>query len=265
MFPHIGYIEDVELQDRNKRRKYGLKPIERAKPPTDMQARMDNAISRESDWINLDTTVSTSADQIALAPGYLQREWTQNGRRYFHYKTTAPILGFWSYLSARYQVKKDTWKAADGTTIPIEIYYDAKHPYNVDRMIDGVKKSLDYFTKNFSPYQHKQVRILEFPGYARSRSRSRTPSPSPSRSASSPTCATRTRSTTSSTSPRTRSRTSGGRTRSSAATCRAGRCSSRRWPSTPRSWSWRRSTAARRCRSSSSTSSTATCATAAAS
>ncbi len=165
MFPHIGYIEDFELQDRNDRRKHGLKPIERARPATDMQARMDNAISRESDWINLDTTVSTSADQIALAPGYLQKEWTEGGRRHFHYKTTAPILGFWSYLSARYEVKRDKWQSPDGTAIPIEIYYDAKHPYNVDRMIDGVKKSLDYFTRNFSPYQHKQVRILEFPGY----------------------------------------------------------------------------------------------------
>jgi aminopeptidase N len=165
MFPHIGYDESFELQDRNTRRKHGLKPIERAKPPTDMQARMDNVISRESDWLNLDTTVSTSADQIALAPGYLQREWTENGRRHFHYKTTSPILGFWSYLSARYEVKRDSWKSPDGSVIPIEIYYDAKHPYNVDRMITGVKKSLDYFTKNFSPYQHKQVRILEFPGY----------------------------------------------------------------------------------------------------
>jgi aminopeptidase N len=34
-------------------------------------------------------------------------------------------------------------------------------------MIDGVKKSLSYFTANFSPYQHKQVRILEFPRYER--------------------------------------------------------------------------------------------------
>ncbi|HEU4522122.1 MAG TPA: M1 family aminopeptidase, partial [Thermoanaerobaculia bacterium] len=31
----------------------------------------------------------------------------------------------------------------------------------------AVKKSLDYFTANFSPYQHTQVRILEFPRYAR--------------------------------------------------------------------------------------------------
>ncbi|HEX8408852.1 MAG TPA: M1 family aminopeptidase [Thermoanaerobaculia bacterium] len=161
-FPHLGYNNGTELQDRNKRRKYGLGELERLAPQTDMRARMDNGLNNESDWISLDTTVSTSPDQIALAPGYLQREWTQNGRRYFHYKTTSPILAFWSYLSARYEVKRDQWR-----DIPIEIYYDPKHPYNVDRMIDGVKKSLDYFTANFSPYQHKQVRILEFPRYAR--------------------------------------------------------------------------------------------------
>jgi ABC-2 type transport system permease protein len=131
------------------------------KPQSDVQARMNNQVSREADWIDLDTTVSTSSDQIALAPGYLQRTWTADGRRYFHYKTTSPILAFWSYLSARYAVKRDAWNS-----IPIEIYYDPKHPYNVDRMIYGVKKSLDYFTRNFSPYQHKQVRILEFPRYA---------------------------------------------------------------------------------------------------
>ena len=165
-FPHLGYSQDVELQDQNKRRKYGLGPVERLKKPTDMQARMSNGLS-DSDWLNLDTTVSTSPDQLALAPGYLQREWTANGRRYFRYKTTSPILGFWSYLSARYTVKRDAWTSPSGERVPIEIYYDAKHPYNVDRMIVSVKKSLDYFTKNFSPYQHKQVRILEFPRYER--------------------------------------------------------------------------------------------------
>jgi len=160
-FPHLGYSEFGELQDRNKRRKYGLGPVKRAEPQSNLAARMNNQISREADWLNLDTTVSTSSDQIALAPGYLQREWTSNGRRYFQYKTTSPILGFWAYLSARYSVKRDQWHG-----IPIEIYYDAKHPYNVDRMIDGVKKALDYCSTNFSPYQHKQVRILEFPRYA---------------------------------------------------------------------------------------------------
>ena len=50
--------------------------------------------------------------------------------------------------------------------IPIEVYYDPRHAYNVDRMIDAVKKSLAYYEANFGPYQHKQARIIEFPGYA---------------------------------------------------------------------------------------------------
>src|SRR5471032_273200 len=161
-FPHLAYQPVSELQDRNKRKKYGLGPAERLPKIDDPVARNINELTGESDWLNLDTTVSTSADQIAIAPGYLQREWTANGRHYFHYKTTSPILGFWAYLSARYQVRRDHWK-----DVAIEVYFDAKHPYNVDRMITGVKRSLDYYTANFSPYQHKQVRILEFPRYAR--------------------------------------------------------------------------------------------------
>ena len=161
-FPHIGYQQFGELDDRNKRKKYGLPPVQRLPKINDRAAWGTNEISSESDWLNLDTTVSTSSDQIAVAPGYLQKEWTAGGRRYFRYKTTSPILGFWSYLSARYEVKRDRWH-----DVNIEIYYDKDHPYNVDRMIYAAKKSLDYFTTNFSPYQHRQVRILEFPRYAR--------------------------------------------------------------------------------------------------
>ena len=160
-FPHLGYQPGGELQDRNKRRKYGLPPIVRLPKIDDPRARNLNELSAESDFLNLDTTVSTSPDQIAIAPGYLQKEWTANGRRYFRYKTTSPILGFWSYLSARYAVWRDRWR-----DVAIEIYYDPKHPWNVPRMIDGVKRSLDYYSANFSPYQHRQVRILEFPRYA---------------------------------------------------------------------------------------------------
>lgn len=180
-YPHLGYQTGGELEDRNKRRKYGLPPVKRYPNINDSAGRNINQLTAESDWLSLDTTVSTAPDQIAIAPGYLQKEWTASGRRYFHYKTTSPILGFWSYLSARYQVKRDHWTCNPAKSAPaaafagaekncevdIEIYYDAKHPYNVQRMIDGVKRSLDYYSANFSPYQHKQVRILEFPRYAR--------------------------------------------------------------------------------------------------
>ena len=160
-FPAFGYNPGRELQDRNERRKHGLPPVIRMAKIDDQFARRNTYIANDADWLDFETTVSTDPDQIAIAPGYLQKEWKADGRRYFHYKMDSPILHFYSYLSADYTVKRDRWK-----DVNIEVYYHEPHSYNVDRMIDSVKKSLDYFTANFSPYQHRQVRILEFPRYA---------------------------------------------------------------------------------------------------
>ncbi|HXU44910.1 MAG TPA: M1 family aminopeptidase, partial [Thermoanaerobaculia bacterium] len=163
--PILAYDESDQLQDRSIRRKYGLGPVPRVAKLENQAARRNNYITADSDWIGFRTTVSTSADQIALAPGYLKREWREGDRRFFRYEMDRPILHFYSYLSARWAVKKDVWHGP-GRDVAIEIYYHPPHEYNVDRMIDSVKKSLDYCTAHFSPYQHRQVRIVEFPRYA---------------------------------------------------------------------------------------------------
>lgn len=160
-FPQFGYASDIEMRDRNERRKRGLGEPERMPKLEDEAARAYHALGSEADWINFETVISTSSDQIAMAPGYLQKTWEDQGRRYFQYKMDRPMMPFFAFLSARWEVKKGDWKG-----VPIEVYYDKKHAYNVDRMIESTKKSLDYFTANFTPYQHQQVRILEFPRYA---------------------------------------------------------------------------------------------------
>ena len=160
-FPQFGYAKDYEMNDRHERRKRGLGEPSRMPKLEDESARAYHALGSEADWINFETTISTSLDQTAIAPGYLQKSWEENGRRYFHYKMDRPMMPFFAFLSARWDVKKEDYKG-----MPIEIYHDKKHRYNVDRMIESTKKSLDYYTANFTPYQHKQVRILEFPRYA---------------------------------------------------------------------------------------------------
>jgi len=166
LLPVFGYQDRAELSRDIERRKHGLEPKAHLLPELDDKANQQrNYISSDGDWIDFEATVSTAPDQVALAPGYLQREWTENGRRYFHYKMDVPILHFYSFLSARYAVKQGEWSGA-GAKVPIEIYYQPGHEYNVDAMIGGVQDSLDYFTRAFSPYQHRQVRILEFPRYA---------------------------------------------------------------------------------------------------
>ncbi|MEW9572071.1 ABC transporter permease/M1 family aminopeptidase [Rhodanobacter sp. Si-c] len=160
--PQFGYQAGNQLTDRNDRRKYGLKlDVPRMPPLGDEQARANTYISNDADWISFDTTVSTAADQIALAPGTLQKEWTEGNRRYFHYVMQQPMLNFFSWLSARYAVKSMDWKG-----VQISVYYNPAHAWNVDRMIEGAKDALDYYDSHYTPYQFKQLRILEFPGYA---------------------------------------------------------------------------------------------------
>ncbi|EIL93518.1 ABC transporter permease/M1 family aminopeptidase [Rhodanobacter spathiphylli] len=162
MLPQFGYQTEYQLTDRNDRRKYGLSAeVPRMPKLGDEKARANTYISNDADWIDFDTTVSTAADQIALAPGTLQKEWTANGRHYFHYTMQRPMLNFFAYLSARYSVKHVQWKGVD-----ISVYYNPAHAWNVDRMIESAKDSLDYYDANYTPYQFKQLRILEFPGYA---------------------------------------------------------------------------------------------------
>jgi len=91
----------------------------------------NNLISSDADWVTLESTVSTSPDQIAIVPGYLEGEWIAGGRRYFHYKMDAKILDFYSVLSGRYQVRRDRWVnplgalGAPSPEVSLEIYY---HP-----------------------------------------------------------------------------------------------------------------------------------------
>ncbi|MFA6985588.1 MAG: ABC transporter permease subunit, partial [Arenimonas sp.] len=161
LLPSFGYSEAAQIQDRNERRKRGLGEVPRMPKLEDETARANTYIAHDADWIDFKTTVCTAPDQVALAPGYLQKEYSRNGRRCFDYAMDRPMQKFFAYLSARWQVKKDNYQG-----IAIEVYYDAKHPYNVDRMVASVKKSLAYYQANFTPYQFRQVRIIEFPGYS---------------------------------------------------------------------------------------------------
>ena len=149
-----------ELSDNDKRRKHGLSPKERIASRDSEKARMNNPLGTDADWINFEAIVSTSQDQIALSSGELIREWKEGDRRYFQYKAENTILKYFPFLSARYSLKKDRWQ-----DVAIEIYHHPEHDTNIDMMIKSIKMSLDYYTANFSPYQFKEIKIVEFPKY----------------------------------------------------------------------------------------------------
>jgi hypothetical protein len=164
--PYIGYNTGIELDDPRRRREEHLPALEEMAHRGDPAHNINNVFFRgESDWVTYHTVVSTSADQIAVAPGYLQREWQDKGRRYFEYSMgSTHILDFFSYISARYQSRKEIYHGPNGD-VALEVYYDPAHTYDIDDMLASSRAGLDYYQKTFSPYQFNQYRIFEFPRY----------------------------------------------------------------------------------------------------
>lgn len=160
LFPVFGYRSDWQLSNRHDRRNNDLEPLERANKLEDERFYNESFFGSGVGFIDFEATISTSSNQFAIAPGYLQSEKVVEGRKVYHYKMDAPIVNFYSFMSAELANKKEQYKGID-----IEVYYHENHVMNVDRMIESVKDSIDYFTENFGPYQHKQMRIIEFPGY----------------------------------------------------------------------------------------------------
>ena len=158
--PILGMSRSGLLQDRTKRRKYGLPPELRPAKLEDEGARARNYIG-DADWVQADITVSTAADQVPVAPGYVVSDTKAGDRRTVRFRTDAPVLNFFSVQSARYAVRRETYKGVD-----LAIYHHPGHPWNVDRMMAAMKRSLDRYQAAFSPYQFRQARIIEFPGYA---------------------------------------------------------------------------------------------------
>jgi ABC-2 type transport system permease protein len=170
-FPTIGYDNNIELDDPRRRHEEKLPEQEVLPHRGDPGGKVTNLFTPTSDWITYHTTVSTSdfdsegKPQIAISPGYLTREWHENGRHYFTYDMgDVKTLDFFAFISARYEVNRDVYNGVNNP-IAIEVYHIPAHTFDVGDMIAASKAGLAYYEKNFSPFQFRQYRILEFPRY----------------------------------------------------------------------------------------------------
>ncbi len=165
--PTIGYNPDNELFSDEKRKKNHLAEKKDEYPPQSNAKGIRTLLfNSNADLVRYAITVSTSGDQIAIAPGYLQKHWTQNGRNYYHYVQDAPPVDlFFDILSARYTTLKDAVQLYNQQSVGIELYYQKEHSTNLNHFIAAYKDGLDYYSKVYGPFQFRQMRLLEFPKY----------------------------------------------------------------------------------------------------
>ncbi|MGB3589836.1 MAG: M1 family aminopeptidase, partial [Tunicatimonas sp.] len=165
--PEIGYSAQNEISSDEKRREYDLpEKINDLPPHDDIYGQQTLLFTNDADLINFEAVLSTVPSQIAIAPGYIQKEWEEDGRKYYHYVQDTPIKASFNIVSAEYDVYTDQVKLPDGQEVAIEIFYHPEHDYNLDRFAAAYKDGLEYFSNTYGNFQFRQMRLLEFPRYA---------------------------------------------------------------------------------------------------
>ncbi|HEX9513550.1 MAG TPA: hypothetical protein VF939_23830, partial [Puia sp.] len=173
--PGMGYDEGEEIGNNETREKYGLpKKIVRDIPADDPAGMRSLQDGNDGDLVSLDITVSTPGDQLAVAPGKLEREWESGGRHYFHYVQDHPAVYMpYGIAAARYAVLRDTVRVyrgmegqAGGEPVKLEIYYHPAHEANLSRFMAAYKDGLRYYSAAFGSYPFSQMRLIETSAYS---------------------------------------------------------------------------------------------------
>lgn len=138
--------------------RFGYFLTKEAAEPSTPGASATNYYSKDSDLIDVRTTLSTERGQTAFAVGKLVDSWEEGDRSYYQYETQSSVKNSLSFLSGEYEVVEETHKG-----IGFKVSASPNHHYHSKSMIEALKASYDYNTRYFSPYQHDDAHIVEFP------------------------------------------------------------------------------------------------------
>ena len=138
--------------------------IERDKNETDPRVYADDywskvlpaALPMFDGWCDTHIRVTGPADMEHNATGVRVSERVAGGRRITEWRSDAPVRAF-NVVLGRWDVKR-----RDG----VAVFYDRRHPYNVDEMLDALAAARRWYGEWFAPYPWKELRLSEFPGLA---------------------------------------------------------------------------------------------------
>jgi ABC-2 type transport system permease protein len=104
-----------------------------------------------------DITISTVPGHQAFAPGNLVNSQSYLHENTFRYVTTTPIKFSFAVLSGKYFHRRDS----TGNT-QVSIWYHPTHTYCLSNMLNGIKSSIAYHEKWFSPLGFDTIKAIAF-------------------------------------------------------------------------------------------------------
>lgn len=154
--PILGYRSGLEIRSASERRKRNLPPREE-----ELISEADFNISEVGyGKVPVRTILSTSSDQVGISVGDLVREWSEDGRNYYEFKTSTPVSPAIGYFSADYEVETSEYQG-----ITIEHYFQKSHAFNNELILESAKSTLAYADKEFGAYPYNHLRIAEIPAH----------------------------------------------------------------------------------------------------
>ena len=152
-FPVIGYNPAMELTTKVLRQKYGLPS--KASWLTLEQAQQVYYGMGDT-YVGYEAEISTSADQHIVANGDRLDERVEGGRRICRFVSETPMRPEFNFTSQRFAVQ-----TTERNGKQVEVYYNPKHFYNVQRILNGTADALAYGEAHFTPYPYNAIRVQE--------------------------------------------------------------------------------------------------------
>jgi ABC-2 type transport system permease protein len=161
--PFFGFNQHNLLRSPSLRQQFGLAQLPANLSLEQAIVEQQGDFSTDYDWVNFETVISTANDEVAIAQGELIDQWQENGRNFYHYKTSGntegdKIRNALAYLSGRYQVANRT---VDG--VNLAVYYHNNHQQNVEHMLAAMTATMQYANQCFGRYPAKDLRLVEVP------------------------------------------------------------------------------------------------------
>jgi ABC-type transport system involved in multi-copper enzyme maturation permease subunit len=148
MAPQLGYNPEVGIeQDKNH-------ADPREWPEHWYEGTNPAGIAMAGSWFDCHLKVTVPASMQVNATGEKVADVVANGRRTTEWRTDQPVRIF-NVIAGNWKVK-----AREGAAV----YYDARHPYNVDEMLDALVAARRWYGEWFAPLPWKTLRVSEFAG-----------------------------------------------------------------------------------------------------
>jgi ABC-2 type transport system permease protein len=151
--PTVGFRFTTMIRDARERVLQGLPELTDPARPDD-----DELVHDVAPKIPIETVVSTSPGETAVAPGALSASWVENGRPHFRYKAMHPVSPDLGIASARWAVAKRVVRGVE-----VSVWYHPAHAMNVDAILSAAGRTVEYGIRNFGPYPLPELRIVEIP------------------------------------------------------------------------------------------------------